>query len=235
MLSPASPDALYRGIQFDPNVLADEAAFTATLQGEGGLTPGSLKINDKGERCVSSGDEYGVYMTPAQDIAEAYALTGVEDHRLGRVRPYVSGSETVEFTLPDDRFGSIRTRLGMPSLGVVYEIKRRGLNLRTPRYRDGREVTAHELATIPELITDHVPQANVRPVSVHIGPDMVEPYSMRFNPDDLAASKLHARISRLYKMRLGNLAFLAQTLRTLPDAHDPTSAQRALDIAQRLR
>ena len=67
-------ETLYRGVTLDPAILEDKDAFIAAVTAADGLTPGSFMINDRGERCVSTGDEHGLYMSPDTSMAESYAL-----------------------------------------------------------------------------------------------------------------------------------------------------------------
>ncbi|HSD55890.1 MAG TPA: hypothetical protein VLA92_01920 [Candidatus Saccharimonadales bacterium] len=228
-------ETLYRGVTFDPEILEDQDTFTAAITAPNGLAPGSLKINDRGERCVSTGDEYGLYMTPSTQIAESYAIVDEAAQQVGMAQPYLANGEPVNFRIPDEHFGSIETRLAMPSLGAVYSISTAGLpGLRLPRYREGRHLSDAELTTIPEWIADEAPATNVRLKSLHIGPYIIDDISPRFIPDG-DETTLYRRVKSLYSSRLGSLAFLSQQLRSRPDENDLNDTMRVISLARSLR
>ncbi|HSX35685.1 MAG TPA: hypothetical protein VLH84_01995 [Patescibacteria group bacterium] len=229
-----APDLLYRGVILDPAIADDPHTLWGAVTAEGGLQPGSLRMNDKGEQCVSTGDEYGVYMTPSRSMANNYTSVSLRDQRLGLGRPYLVDGEPVAYTTPDDELGTIRAVLQTPSLGILYAIRTEGLQgLRLPRYREGREVTADELALIPEWIADEVPQENAHPLSVIVGPDIVAGVRRSVLPN-LGEVGMHSKVSTTLAIRMGGLAFVAQQLLRLSDRHDPNEVARVLALARSL-
>lgn len=226
------PGYLYRGVTLNPAVAENNEAFLAAVQGKGGLRPGSLRVKENGDLSVSTGDEYGIYMTGKQHIADTYAELTMEDQLLNLGHPLRVHNQPFTYTTPHPRLGNVHATLSQPSLGIVYKIQTAGLpGLRPPKYRTDRSVTRHELALMPEWIADEVSEAHIQPVSVVIGPDIVHQKRIRFDAQDKQAL-LHGRVQRSLAGRLGDLVFFAQQVRE--DANNPQAVERALLLTRQI-
>ncbi len=165
---------LYRGMRFDREQFEN-------YRFQGDLTPPPDYVMKDGVKCVTDGNEYGIYMSTNKNMVEdAYGDVGLHDCT----------------PLSGDRMavGMDRCPVGMPSISVVMEIDTNGLDIKEPwidpqlkgHYNNGYQGQ--------ELISrEAIPITNISYSNVIIGPDLLHNKTELGN---MPASKIHDVVKR---------------------------------------
>lgn len=136
------PEILYRGITLKVEDF-EQDNFSTTLKA------GSDEIDAKGTHVVSDGNEYGVYMSSnPQMVKTAY---------YGRSKE----SLLTEPFVKDLSLGTERS-LNLPSVGVFFEIKTEGLEVRKPNMTQQLLGVANNGFVGAEYIADEIPSSNYK-------------------------------------------------------------------------
>lgn len=144
------PSILYRGMKFD-----DKTFIHYSLNN--GLTMPPQHKNDKGETVISDGQEYGLYMSDAKDLADIYA--GKKDQST------MGGRQISDIILGQNH------RLCMPQIGVIYEVDTEGLNIRKPHLTT---FAGHQDSIGGEYISDtDIPRSNTKIESLYVSADFL--------------------------------------------------------------
>lgn len=203
------PNTLYRGI-----VVPMEAASAEALQAD--LTPGSLPcIDEHGRLTVTDGNEYGVYMSDNDHMAEmAYATPRRGDR------------------LPDSPLfnwrGGSQSAVDVPRLGVLYQIDTAGIAVRKPFITDHLNGVYNNGFEGDEWIADSIPADNHQIVKLKLGPDMLHPaesFSIEDNVDELFEA-----IKQTTALRIARLHLAARLITEMPSGHRsfPGTVERML-------
>lgn len=150
------PNKIYRGIHVNLEELQ-----LLELYGIDIIPPKEPIINEHGEKTVGDGNEYGVYMTDNKTVAESYA------YRKG------DNVQSIDNQLPSIKVGSENPKIGLSTIGILYEISTDGLNIRNPKYIDS--LGGHYNNGFPghEWIAEYVPSENYNITEVRIGHDIL--------------------------------------------------------------
>lgn len=136
------PEILYRGITLRVEDF-EQADFSTTLKA------GSDEIDEDGKRVVSDGNEYGVYMSSNPSM--------VKTAYYGRSK---EGIITEPFLRNWSR-GNERY-LPLPSVGIFFEIKTEGLDIREPQFKETLKGVANNGFKGKEYIVEEIPTSNFR-------------------------------------------------------------------------
>lgn len=189
------PDTLYRGIII-PVGLLDEDFL------ERPLIPGvQPRWDEQGRMVVNDGNEYGVYMTDNDHMADkAYATPR-------------HGDPIPNSPVFNSRQGS-QSRVEMPRVGLLYEIDSRGLRVRKPFITDYLKGVYNNGFEGDEWIADSVPPSHYRLAKVRLGADLIHP-SESFPIDD-NGREIVRTVHEKAAARAGKLAVAAQRIEALP-------------------
>ncbi len=136
------PETLYRGITLKVDDF-EQADFSSTLK------PGSDEIDAEGNRIVSDGNEYGVYMSSnPRMVKTAY---------YGKSKEFI---KTEQFLRSWPRGNEIY--LPLPSVGIFFEIQTEGLDVREPKFKKALEGIANNGFEGKEYVVDEIPPSNFR-------------------------------------------------------------------------
>ncbi len=143
---------LYRGMKFS-HTSYEQYDFTSGI-----ALPADFIIDDEGRKCVTDGNEYGIYLTTNPSMVENYAT------------PSLSDCSSVNNIAIDNRQYSV----GLPKVGVLIEVDPEGLDVKEPyicptlrgHYNNGYE--GKEI-----ISTEAIPSTNVAYNKVIIGPDLL--------------------------------------------------------------
>ena len=147
------PKILYRGIRFDHENYPGYQ-FTQDIP-----LPDKYIIDQEGRKCVTDGNEYGIYMSTNREMAANYAMPTVYD-----TSPIGQGIYV----------GESRMQPGLPAIGVLTEIDTEGLSIKEPyisptlagHYNNGYQGKEY-------ISTEPVPFNNISYSEVTVGPDML--------------------------------------------------------------
>lgn len=136
------PETLYRGITLKVDDF-EQADFSSTLK------PGSDEIDADGNRVVSDGNEYGVYMSSNPNMVKtAYYGRSKEIVKTEQfVRNWSNGNEVC---------------VHLPSVGIFFEIKTENLNVRKPKISRELQGVANNGFEGAEYIADEIPLSNFK-------------------------------------------------------------------------
>jgi len=136
------PETLYRGITLKVDDF-EKADFSTTLK------PGSDEIDEDGNRVVSDGNEYGVYMsTNPRMVKTAYygkSKEGIKTESF--LRSWSWGNETY---------------IPLPSVGILFEIKTEGLDVREPQFKKTLKGVANNGFEGKEYVVEEIPTSNFK-------------------------------------------------------------------------
>ncbi len=147
------PAKLYRGITLDDDKFKD-----MNVLGQDMLPPNPPKIDEQGRKVVGDGNEYGVYMTTNQIMAnDVYGKC----HTTGR-------------KLSDVRLGSYNNMICMPKVGVVFQISPEHCeNLRKPWITAALEGHYNNGFDGEEWIADKIKTGGYSVTRIEIGRDIL--------------------------------------------------------------
>lgn len=141
------PTVLYRGIYLNNK---DFETFNLSQI----PMPQNSKINDNGEKCVSDGQEYGLYMTESEDLAKIYANVG-----------------RTSFGLPISDIMVNNQTISLPHVSIIYEIDATNINIRNPKLNVFKN---HQSMYGQEWITDKsIPQNAFRIKEIRVSQDVL--------------------------------------------------------------
>jgi hypothetical protein len=194
------PDTLYRGV-----VLPAADILSGDILNQN-LIPGSKpKLDEQGRTVVRDGNEFGVYMTDNDFLADrVYARPG------DTTGDAMEGSPTFRGKYISNE------QIKIPRVGVTYQIDPNGLEVKRPFitgylknvYNNGYEGN--------EYIAEVVPAEKHKVIKFRIGPDLLhEPKDFKVgeNPEQVLED-LRAEISH----RIGRLAIACDRIQQLPEA-----------------
>lgn len=190
------PETVFRGIVI-PAANIGEWLFTQPL------VPGEPPfVDDQGRLTVRDGNEHGVYTTTSHNVADyAYAT------------PRDDGD-----ALPDSPTFSHRgfdwTRVGLPRVGVLYEIDPRGApGIREPFIADYLRRHYNNGIEGEEWIADSFPVGSYRIQILRLGEDLLHRAQVfRVGEDPAAALEL---VRQAVGIRLARLAILSERIGAL--------------------
>ena len=136
------PEILYRGITFKVDDF-EQADFSTSLK------PGSDEIDEDGNRVVSDGNEYGVYMST--------------NPRMVKTAFYGKSKESIKTELFQRSWSWGNERhLPLPSVGIFFEIKTEGLDVREPKFKKSLKGVANNGFEGKEYIVEEIPTSNFK-------------------------------------------------------------------------
>lgn len=172
------PTVLYRGISLDDKTFQTFDLTKIPM-------PKDFVVNEKGEKYVSDGQEYGLYMTPSQDLGEIYA-------NFGR-----SSFGTV---ISDICINHAELRL--PHISVLYEIDATKIDIRQPKLGVFKE---HQAMFGAEWITDKpIPENAFKIKEIRISADYLHD-EKKIDIEGKSIGKIKAEILNEINRRENNL------------------------------
>lgn len=186
------PATLYRGIVINYDKLQNFKFY-----GEDLVPYGEPIIDENGRKLIGDGNEFGIYMTDNQSMV--YAAYGCVHHGGTRISK-------------DIRIGSLLEPICIPDIGIAYQIKTDGINVRFPwisstlkgHYNNGFE--GHE------YITDRIPAENISVTRIQIGSDYLHKEEFINVTDIKKAQELTKRKLEERKSRLKEFLKMLSTL-----------------------
>jgi hypothetical protein len=189
------PETLYRGIVIPVDLLSEDLLNRPLMPGA------EPRTDEQGRAVVSDGNEYGVYMTDNQFMADkAYATPR-------------RGDPIPNSPVFNSRYGS-QGRVEMPRAGLLYEIGSRGLDVRKPFITDYLKGVYNNGFEGDEWISDSVPVSQYRLAKVQLGADLIHP-SESFTVEDNGVEVVKA-VREKAAARAGKLALVAERIEALP-------------------
>lgn len=183
------PKKLYRGLHLN---LDDFEKFDL---GGDLISPYEPVIDSEGRQRLSSGNEYGVYMTDNKHMAlDIY----------GNVH---NGGICINNNLV---IGPYCEKLVIPAIGIVYEIDTTNLDVRKPWISKEFESSYNSNYEGDEYIADLVPAANCRIIRILIGSDVLHDKELVEVDEDL--DRLKERILNVINIRRLHLLILEKEL-----------------------
>lgn len=154
------PETLYRGITLKVEDF-ENIEFTSSL------TPGSEKIDEFGDRVVSDGNEYGVYMSSnPRMVKTAYYGRSLESiQSLPFVRNFSNGFERI---------------IPLPSVGIFFEISTQNLNVRKPKITSQLNGVRNNGFEGDEYIAEKIPPSNYKISEICLSSDPYDKDALKF-------------------------------------------------------
>ena len=186
-----TPKTLHRGIVLSPDELSTDILDVD-------LVPGSVpKIDEQGRKTVHDGNEYGVYMSSNDKVAEMYSSPNYGD---------IMPDSPVFYDQNGHNVGVMS-----PRVGVQYEIDAEDLETKKPFV----EVTSYNNGFGgDEYITDVVPKENHRIIAVRVGPDTLHKSTATFEVGDNPEKAIEDAKEEATR-RIGRVVLLSQALTEL--------------------
>lgn len=186
------PNQLYRGVVLTAQQISDLDWEHSDLE-----VPYEPIIDEQGRKTVLDGNEYGVYMSDNQAMVEqAY---GHPRH----TTPLENASQLI--------ISGAHTKVGMPQVGVRYEIDTQNLDIREPEIHGAMSGHYNNGYEGKEWIADKIPSESYRVSSIEIGKDMLhDAQTIKITGDD--AKEQVSKILAEREARLKELAFALSIL-----------------------
>lgn len=178
----AIPNVLYRGIVIDYETLKNYHFSGVQL-----TPPYEPLIDNQGRKVVGDGNEYGVYMTDNLKVAKDYYANSSNKSKNNSLIKDLEINHQI---------------LSIPSVGIVYTINTRGLEVRRPFITPG--LTSHYNNGIVghEFISDSIPPENYTVSQIMIGRDFLHDEELIECSNILLAEKQTREKVEIRKYRL---------------------------------
>ena len=183
------PETLYRGIALDPQTFEKFSFHVIPM-------PKNAIYNEQGEKCVSDGQEYGLYMSDGDVMARQYAAFG-RDANGGTI----------------DNLNINYHTLSKPHIGILYEIDATQIDIRQPKLNVFK---MHQAGTGTEWITDSaIPREAFEIAEVEISKDALHP-AKKIAVEGRPFAFVRKEILKEIAEREEKLSKLAEILKPLP-------------------
>jgi len=152
----AKPKFLYRGVIVNEAMMKTKPVFGIDL-----TPPNPPRYNEKGQKTVGDGNEYGLYMTDNRNMAtEAYGCV-----KMSNGTPLNKNIQITER----------RIEVAIPAVGIVYKISTDNLDIRKPWITNHLRAHYNNGYEGDEWIADKIPLSNYEIDKVVIGEDILHP------------------------------------------------------------
>jgi hypothetical protein len=168
------------------------------------VTTTAPTYDETGKPLITDGNEYGVYMTTNQHMAE------VSSYGTPRHTDPLPGSPTFNYR------GQRNVAVDTPRVGITYRIDTDGLEVRKPKIDPTLQGVYNNGFQGDEYIADHVPAEKVRVASFRVGSDLLHRVeSLEVDGEDHQPTAEQVR--QVLAARAGKLATAAQVIGELPE------------------
>ena len=202
------PETLYRGVVVNERIIKTKHVLGVDL-----TPPNQPSYDAQGRKTVGDGNEYGLYMTDNEEMA-ARAYAGVE---LSDGTPL---NKTIDIT-------TRRLRVSIPSVGILYKISTKNLDVRRPWITKSLEGLYNNGFEGDEWITDRIPLSNYEVEHVYVGEDILHPKKeITFNNQEEILNKIFKELDERRK----KLEEFEKILETIPERERLRMSEDTLNI-----
>lgn len=163
------PSILYRGVSLDYDMLQQFHFLGVDL-----VPPNAPFFNERGQKVVMDGNEYGVYMT---------------DNYIVAVKAYAESNRGLEI---NNKISYDNNSIKVPSVGVVYQINTNGIEIRRPYIKPSMRGHYNNGYEGNEYIADNIPAGNYKIIKIIIGADLLHD-SENIEVSDIERAELFVR------------------------------------------